>query len=169
MLRLVLGMPEGLTKEKLRARRRKEMLSYNLATFGNVAVGIHGKELPKFSNSQNTKEYWTLPSVYKETPSIKLPKRSELQPDPFKATHIPKPRHNTVAGKVHSTNPSSHFIKRPSIKANPHWTKSMQGVVQSVYDTNPRERASELKYQQLPLPSSFTKSGIFPSAYDKRR
>ena len=36
------------TKQKLNEERKKEMLDYNMKTFGRVAIGVHGKELPKF-------------------------------------------------------------------------------------------------------------------------
>lgn len=34
------------------------MLDYNMKTFGRVAIGVHGKELPKFQNDETTKEWW---------------------------------------------------------------------------------------------------------------
>ena len=40
---------EGYTKRKLDHERKQDMLDYNMSTFGKVAIGVHGMELPKFS------------------------------------------------------------------------------------------------------------------------
>jgi len=37
------------TQKQIEEQRKKEMLDYNMKTFGKVAIGVHGKELPKFS------------------------------------------------------------------------------------------------------------------------
>ena len=34
------------------------MVEYNSQTFGKVAIGVHGKELPKFLKDETTKEWW---------------------------------------------------------------------------------------------------------------
>ena len=39
---------DGKTKKALDEERRKEMVEYNSKTFGKVAIGVHGKELPKY-------------------------------------------------------------------------------------------------------------------------
>jgi hypothetical protein len=31
------------------------MLDYNMKTFGKVSIGVHGKELPKYSETQDQK------------------------------------------------------------------------------------------------------------------
>jgi hypothetical protein len=164
MLRLVLAKPEGLTEEKLRAKRKREMLSYNMSTFGNVAIGIHEKELPKFSHLQ----YKKTPNV---TSSLKLGQRyipgCEMQGDPFKEVHVARHVNSKVANKVQHVNPFDEYLRRTSVKANRRWTEGP--LKKSVYDLNPCERASEIKYEQLPLPSSFTKSGIFPDSCNKER
>lgn len=33
------------------------MIDYNMENFGKVAIGVHGKELPKYSTEEN-KEWW---------------------------------------------------------------------------------------------------------------
>ena len=44
------------------------MLDNNMQTFGKVATGVHGKELPKFSDDETAKEWWKLQSRYNEKP-----------------------------------------------------------------------------------------------------
>lgn len=47
-LRISYKEVDGKTKRFIEEERRKEMLDYNLKTFGRVSIGVHGKELPKF-------------------------------------------------------------------------------------------------------------------------
>jgi len=42
------------SKRQIDEQRKKEMIDYNMHTFGKVAIGVHGKELPKFSNNPDT-------------------------------------------------------------------------------------------------------------------
>jgi hypothetical protein len=41
---------EGKTKSKINEQRRTEMVNYNMKTFGNVSIGIHGTELPNYAS-----------------------------------------------------------------------------------------------------------------------
>ena len=50
------------------ARRRQEMVDYNMKTFGKVSIGVHGKELPKFHQSA-TQQWWRLHPTYAESPA----------------------------------------------------------------------------------------------------
>lgn len=38
------------------------MVADNTAKFGNVTIGIHGGELPKFAGDQGSKEWWRMQS-----------------------------------------------------------------------------------------------------------
>ena len=51
---------ESRTKKTLDEERKKEMLEYNVKTFGKVAIGVHGKELPKYRAEDSTKEWWKM-------------------------------------------------------------------------------------------------------------
>jgi hypothetical protein len=42
------------------------MLSNNMKKFGNVTIGIHGKELPKYNQTQ--KEWWKTRTEFIEKP-----------------------------------------------------------------------------------------------------
>jgi hypothetical protein len=44
---------DGKTKRAVEEERKKEMLDYNMKTFGKVSIGVHGKELPKYSETQD--------------------------------------------------------------------------------------------------------------------
>lgn len=48
-LRLNFKEEDGRTKWLLEEERKREMLEYNMKTFGKVSIGVHGKELPKYS------------------------------------------------------------------------------------------------------------------------
>jgi hypothetical protein len=48
-LRLNYKDTDGHTKRKLEEERKNVMLDYNSKTFGKVAIGVHGMELPKFT------------------------------------------------------------------------------------------------------------------------
>lgn len=50
------------------------MLDYNMKTFGKVSIGVHGKELPKFSEDQSVKEFWKLKNGFAENPNHKSAK-----------------------------------------------------------------------------------------------
>ena len=44
------------------------MNSENQEKFGNISVGIHGKELPKYSDTANDKEFWKNYNGYLHSP-----------------------------------------------------------------------------------------------------
>jgi hypothetical protein len=55
---------------KLKEIRKKEMLDSNLKTFSKQTIGVHGHELPKFSENEQTKEFWKLKEGYNPNPKI---------------------------------------------------------------------------------------------------
>lgn len=61
---------ERISLTKLKEQRRKEKINYNLKTFSRRTIGVHGHELPKFSESENMKEYWKYRDGYVENPKI---------------------------------------------------------------------------------------------------
>lgn len=56
------------TSTKLSEKRKKEINDYNLKTFSNPSIGIHGNELPKFKD--NLQEFWKLKQDYLEVPEV---------------------------------------------------------------------------------------------------
>jgi hypothetical protein len=46
---------ESLTMEQVVKRRKNELVKDMLSKFGNVTVGIHGQELPKFAENDDSK------------------------------------------------------------------------------------------------------------------
>jgi hypothetical protein len=176
--------------------KKKEMADYGMRTFGNVPIGIHGRELAKFSETQNAKEYWKLRDGYKPFPSttsnLELrqtqkywakPDRmllsdgneGEAPRDPFKMTYVPCERKVDLAEKVQHVN---RFQSEPGelggvnvALTQPRWTEVMQRILQkhSIYDEDPTQRPSILKSELEPLPSSFSKTGIFQDPSDSLR
>ena len=59
---------EGMTFNKIKEKRRKETNDYNMKTFANQPIGVHGHELPKFSENEDTKEFWKFRDGYCENP-----------------------------------------------------------------------------------------------------
>jgi hypothetical protein len=47
-----------LTKAHIQDRRKNETIVNLTAKYGNVTVGIHGQELPKYSGEMSTREWW---------------------------------------------------------------------------------------------------------------
>ena len=58
--------PSKMTRQQLDQNRRAEMVADNTAKFGNVTVGIHGGELPKYAATQASKEWWSAQRISKE-------------------------------------------------------------------------------------------------------
>lgn len=104
------------TQDMLVEQRKREMLENNMRVFGNVAIGIHGKELPKYHKSMA--EWWKTRPGFNEKPkesSLLKFKQSmkywankdnillhDIQPTPpplddFKKIHVKKARKNQVA------------------------------------------------------------------------
>ena len=44
---------EGKTYSKIKEEERKKINEYNIKTFSNETIGVHGHELPKFAESEN--------------------------------------------------------------------------------------------------------------------
>jgi hypothetical protein len=53
----------------LKERRKKEINEYNMKTFSNPSIGIHGNELPKFK--ENFEEHWKIKKDWKANPHFK--------------------------------------------------------------------------------------------------
>ena len=127
-IRIAYKEEDGKTKHQLEEERRREMLEYNMKTFGKVSIGVHGKELPKFSESQSNKEWWKTRAGYSDQPLYKSHKllkqdqkfwakndemyladtKSEMAPiDPFKTIYQKKIRKQEVIEKV----TQAHFNK----------------------------------------------------------
>ena len=116
----------GKTYAEVKKKLRKEAHEHNTATFSKVVIGVHGHELPKFAEEEP--EYWKLRPGYSPKPAkdsrLELlqskkgdaPKdiylladkeSSPPPPDPFKSTHVPRP-------KPQSPNPDSP-ARRPAV------------------------------------------------------
>ena len=56
-----------MTKRKLEKQNKKTMVLHNMRVFGNQRLGIHGHELPKFSETGH--KFWTFDKDYNRTPT----------------------------------------------------------------------------------------------------
>lgn len=185
------------TYKKIVETRKNQMIDYNMKTFGNVSIGIHGKELPKYSSTANLKEYWKLGNKYKENPGyssrIELEQTQKIwakpdkllisdgiegsgPQDPFKEKYFPKSTKNEIAEKINKIN---HFVKEPgdetdgigSGQMHSRWTENVHYFSQNrgAYEENPNMRESLVRYEALPLPSSFNPTGVFEDPLKKLR
>ena len=59
---------ERKTKVGIAEQRKQEMIDYNIKTFGAQAIGVHGKELPKFHQSA-VQQWWKLHPGYNLSPT----------------------------------------------------------------------------------------------------
>ena len=125
---------ERLTYTKIKNQKKKEINDYNIKTFSHQALGVHGHELPKFSESETNKEFWKLKEGYCENPkfqsqceyleSIKYykPPGEELllnehrdeEPywiDPFKTVHVleAKNKKENLITKINNINVFKDF------------------------------------------------------------
>lgn len=60
---------EGKTKKLIDEERKQQMIENMTQKFGNVTVGIHGQELPKFSQDSTTKEFWKFSQTFNDLPA----------------------------------------------------------------------------------------------------
>ena len=175
------------TKDIIEKQRRKEMLENNMKVFGNVSIGIHGKELPKYHKSMA--EWWTNKGGYKPNPSensllrFKQSKKywakkdnillcdvvpDEPEIDDFKKKHATLQRKNQVAtapNKIKRVNKYGNFgfnekIEKP--QKNYSWTSIENQFVKrntTYADEIKRARAERTDFE--PLYSSFNPEGTF--------
>jgi hypothetical protein len=63
---------DRMTFEKIKEKRKKEINDYNIKTFSKQTIGVHGHELPKFSECEDSKkEFWKNSTNYCENPKWK--------------------------------------------------------------------------------------------------
>ena len=62
---------DGMTLNKIKEKRKRELSEYNQKTFSNQPIGVHGYELPKFSENEDKKEFWKYKEGYCENPKYK--------------------------------------------------------------------------------------------------
>lgn len=113
------------TYNQIKEKRRNESLEYNLKTFSKQTIGVHGHELPKFSENEELKEYWKNKEGYKENPDInshivykenvkywKKPEdllindHKDIVPSPGKKEFVLKEKRDNLIVKVNNLN---HF------------------------------------------------------------
>ncbi len=71
-LRIAFKEVDGRTKRQIEEDRKKEMLENNMKKFGKVCIGVHGKELPKYSDLESDdKAWWKQKRGYTENPMYK--------------------------------------------------------------------------------------------------
>jgi hypothetical protein len=63
-------------------RFKKDNLDHYSKTFGNIAIGVHGKELPKFNEFQ--RDWWTNSKGYNDMPNYQSAKYMQEDKNLFK-------------------------------------------------------------------------------------
>ena len=59
------------TYTKIKEKQKKEANEFNIKTFSKQTLGVHGHELPKFSENENLKYFWKNKDDYCENPKFK--------------------------------------------------------------------------------------------------
>jgi hypothetical protein len=109
---------EGLTQRRIAEERRQAVNEYNMSTFSNKTMGIHGKELPHFEEHQPA--YWELRPGYNPHPThvsrLQLRQTHKFwaptdtytladkdahmpPPDAFKTVHVSQQRKQNQTGR----------------------------------------------------------------------
>lgn len=118
-MRLQADKPKNMSIKDVNHKRKEEMVNDMLKKFGNVTVGIHGQELPKFAASaeskwwevQNKKPYPSNQSHNRfkqnvkywanEDPLLSADASADPGPsDPFREVHVPQKKKDTVPDKI---------------------------------------------------------------------
>lgn len=117
--KLLISHNEGKTIEQIRESQRLATNEYNQKTFSNIAIGVHGKELPKFS--ENQKEFWKLKESWQDSRAIPptatlktLQHKSELDSRTLKPVQseivLKKPSNSEVTDKPNHIIPYGTYI-----------------------------------------------------------
>lgn len=67
--KLSIQAPSIKTIAEIREKRRADMIMENVSKFGEQTIGIHGQELPKYSELEDSKEWWKY-AQNKEAPKV---------------------------------------------------------------------------------------------------
>lgn len=59
---------DRMTNTKLKEARKIDNVQYNMKVFSKQTIGVHGHELPKFSEDSECKEFWKYKEGYNEHP-----------------------------------------------------------------------------------------------------
>ena len=62
---------ERKTYTKIREKQKREANEFNIKTFSKQTLGVHGHELPKFSENEKVKFFWKNKDGYCENPKFK--------------------------------------------------------------------------------------------------
>ena len=62
--------PSKTTLRDIKDKRRGEMIMENVNKFGEQTIGIHGQELPKYSQFEQSKEWWKYATNGKDAPKV---------------------------------------------------------------------------------------------------
>lgn len=121
---------ERKTYSKIKDERKKENVDYNMKVFSKQTIGVHGHELPKFSESDQYREYWKFKEDWVENPKyqsqvelledqkywkrkedfkIKDYREEEANIDDFKRVFVPKDKKVDVILKVNKLNHFKNF------------------------------------------------------------
>jgi len=152
-----------------------------METFGKVIVGVHGKELPKFSYNPLTKEYWKLGTLYNDNPKVKSrvklvaskkywakPDKMllsslddvELPIDPFKTIHVTKVKEDADREKPDLFDEETLRDNKKKAKVRLKWISELKGNTVQKYDAY-NNMPSLIKKEREPLYSSFAKNKVF--------
>jgi hypothetical protein len=183
---------ERQTQTAIAAKRKRENIESSTKQFGNKAIGIHLKELPKFQNSRETQQYWAFRTGY--NPNAQIQSQRELvtsakywaNPDELYLSDFKDAKNCATVTKFHATKPvkgnvtdkitNTEFISNDEgiVRLNHNYGQgswanqvSSKRLLKSQYDIEQSQRESLKRYVDLPLYSSFTPNKEFPENLSK--
>ena len=107
--------PEALNSSSINKKRsqkvKEEAVKHFMENFEMKEIGVHGEELPKFS--QHLQDYWKLKEGYCEKPSFASKSKRETRPiSEFCRLRVKKSSLNEVTEKPGQCNPFSSFLPK---------------------------------------------------------
>ena len=174
-----------MTYNTIKQEKKKIDQDHNLKTFGNTVIGVHGQELPKFSETQKLKEYWK----NRDESYIEHPKQTSLLEFKQNVKYWAKPDEFMLADGKESPPPPDPLKKFESLpEKKPDCATKINNIpypasisneqfgplkvptvfiprFKSVYSENPMERLSYINYENEKMYSSFTPNNIFKEPY----
>lgn len=186
MVRQGCSLEKGCTRNELLAKRKHDMLEYNMRTFGKMASGIHKREQPKFSQRPSTQQYWRISSSYVEKPPFQSQQEMLHSRMPwakysvcdcrnamdvksaFKTVHVPQTKNKQVAQKINNAKCFTHEETDPVRRTRKKWVERMfQFMPWRATKAADCGEATPMKQSTQPMFSSFAANRQFAESSAK--
>ena len=180
---------ERKTLSVIKQSLRNQTMEHLTKLYGQVTVGIHGHELPKFANQCKKTLYWKQHKGFNESPKYKSHRelqraakywansdqiyQSDVQESPpipsvLKKDYFARNYKTSVVDKINHVNTIGSEEKEKVLTNKSHGSWATKEADfrkwRGAFDDDPYQRPSYVKDLKKPLYSSFTSDKIFPNA-----